>query len=277
MKEFELNCTWGNTFIRKWNCDSPQTPILALHGWLDNSASFTALADHLNAPIIAIDLPGHGYSSHLADGNWYHFVDYAVRLNEVIQKLHLEKFHLMGHSMGAGIGVLYSATFPEQVDTLILLDGAGPMINEAEDAPAILRRSILSRNKPPRRHRLLDLNTAIKLRMIGGQISRASAEILVKGQIRPQDKKFVWSYDEKINFVSPLRLSPAQLGAFLQKVSCPTLLIKASEGIIEKSTYKSIVRQIPKLKVETITGYHHIHMEKSEEVSQVIINFLNMS
>jgi len=47
-----------------------ETPVLALHGWLDNAASFIPLAQHLNETnLIALDFPGHGKSEHRTGAN----------------------------------------------------------------------------------------------------------------------------------------------------------------------------------------------------------------
>ena len=40
-------------------------PTLALHGWLDNAASFEPIAPLLEqCHLVAVDLPGHGLSDH---------------------------------------------------------------------------------------------------------------------------------------------------------------------------------------------------------------------
>ena len=39
-------------------------PVLALHGWLDNAASYVPLATHLECPMVAMDFSGHGHSGH---------------------------------------------------------------------------------------------------------------------------------------------------------------------------------------------------------------------
>jgi pimeloyl-ACP methyl ester carboxylesterase len=97
----------------------PASPlkVLALHGWMDNAATH-----HYTAPaavaagfhVVAIDLPGHGLSSHrgLADG--YGAGSYALAVMEVVEALaHMPHaagggsawrcVTLLAHSMGAGI------------------------------------------------------------------------------------------------------------------------------------------------------------------------------
>jgi len=64
-------CSWG---------DPALPPLLALHGWLDNAASFERLAPLLceHFHIVAIDLAGHGRSQHRPAGLWYHYIDYPA-------------------------------------------------------------------------------------------------------------------------------------------------------------------------------------------------------
>lgn len=56
--------------------------MLGLHGWMDNAGTFDRLAPLLSPSIyfVAVELPGHGLSSHLPAGVPYHFV---VSLNYV--------------------------------------------------------------------------------------------------------------------------------------------------------------------------------------------------
>jgi pimeloyl-ACP methyl ester carboxylesterase len=47
-------------------------PVIALHGWLDNAATFTRLAPMLpGLRILALDFAGHGYSAHRPPGGSY--------------------------------------------------------------------------------------------------------------------------------------------------------------------------------------------------------------
>ena len=61
--------------------------VIGLHGYLDNAASMQALAPHLTSyRYIAIDLAGHGHSSHRPIGAYYNQTDY---LQDHIHHAHL--------------------------------------------------------------------------------------------------------------------------------------------------------------------------------------------
>lgn len=66
------------------------------------SASFDTLVPLLPSKYsyLAIDLPGHGFSSHLPKGCFYHIADYIAILDGIRSKFKWEKLSLLGHSMG---------------------------------------------------------------------------------------------------------------------------------------------------------------------------------
>src|SRR5690606_12628050 len=77
LEEFALDIPMGR--IAGLRGGTPGAPrVLALHGWLDNAASFVPLAAEferagMRLDLVAPDLPGHGRSAHLAPGADYSF------------------------------------------------------------------------------------------------------------------------------------------------------------------------------------------------------------
>ena len=115
MTEFEI--TLNALTVRGIRYGSEDKPeILALHGWLDNAASFEPLSRYLSDyQIIALDFVGHGKSDHRANGAHYHLVDNVQDVHEAIQALGLSELKIIGHSMGGIIAAMYAACFPEMV------------------------------------------------------------------------------------------------------------------------------------------------------------------
>jgi pimeloyl-ACP methyl ester carboxylesterase len=169
--------------------------ILALHGWMDNSASFHYLAPHLvhklggKAEIVAIDLPGHGLSSHKSlDGPPTLLSEGVYYIAEALDQLgwttgddpqkaskHLRDANdgdgggvtLIGHSMGGGLGLVYAAAFPEHVDKLVLLDIYSPLPGESDKSISLIRSHIEARRKGARPNRVYpSLDQAIETRQM---------------------------------------------------------------------------------------------------------------
>ncbi len=101
------------------NSKTTATTVVFIHGWLDNSASFTQVMPQIaklspDTHLVAIDLFGHGFSSH-KPGSYYPFHDYIDDLHQLVTKLSPNRLVLVGHSLGALIASCYSAAFPEKV------------------------------------------------------------------------------------------------------------------------------------------------------------------
>ncbi|MEO0812696.1 MAG: alpha/beta fold hydrolase, partial [Myxococcota bacterium] len=94
-------------------------PVLALHGWLDNAASFAPMAPMLEGcRVVCLDSAGHGRSEHRADHAGYHFIDWIPDVVAAADALGWERFVLMGHSMGAATASLTAGTYPDRVEAL---------------------------------------------------------------------------------------------------------------------------------------------------------------
>ena len=64
--------------------DAHDPPVLMLHGWLDNAASFGGVMPLLpGRRLLAIDLPGHGESDHLPSPSGRHFIDWITHVEDV--------------------------------------------------------------------------------------------------------------------------------------------------------------------------------------------------
>jgi pyruvate dehydrogenase E2 component (dihydrolipoamide acetyltransferase) len=106
-------------------------PLVFLHGFgADlNSWMFTqpALAEGRRA--IALDLPGHGGSQKVLDGA--DAESFAAILDRAAVALGIERFHLVGHSLGGGIALVFAHWQPDHVASLTLIASAqlGPEIN----------------------------------------------------------------------------------------------------------------------------------------------------
>ncbi|MGW8777631.1 alpha/beta fold hydrolase [Streptomyces sp. NPDC055796] len=98
-------------------------PLLALHGHLSEGASFTALAGALGPEwrVIAPDQRGHGDSDRATD---YTRAGYVADLRALVDHLGLDRFAVLGHSLGAFNAFHLAAELPHRVEALVNLDTA---------------------------------------------------------------------------------------------------------------------------------------------------------
>lgn len=247
--------TWG---------DETNPPLLALHGWLDNAASFTPMANLLSKKyyVVALDLPGHGLSDHLPASCHYHFIDTVNIGLQATQALGWKTFSLLGHSMGAGIASLMAGTFPKKIAQLMLIEGLGPLTDECHNAAKRLETYLRYQQRSSLVRGYSSLQQAIDKRVKNNDLSLPAATLLVKRAIIEQQGQFIWRHDQRLLFPSATRLSEAQVHSFLQRITAPSLLILGSGGLAFPETLlKQRMQCIPTLTTHTLEGNHHLHME----------------
>lgn len=253
------------------------SPVLALHGWLDNAASFDRLAERLDGlRIVALDLPGHGRSGRLPVACGHHFVDWVAIVIAAADALGWNRFSLLGHSMGAGISTLVPAVVPERIDRLVLLEGFGPLADAAEAAPSGLAKALLQEAslvaEEPRVFPSLD--EAVAARRRNSDLDVPSARILVERGTRPVSGGVVFVHDPRLKTRSRARFTEEQILAFLREIPCPVLAVRASAGWPFPDELVSMrMAAIAELTVVTVDGGHHVHLTDPERVAPHILAF----
>jgi len=236
-------------------------PVIALHGWLDNANSFARLAPKLSGlRIVAVDFAGHGHSDHRPRGAGYALADYAFDVLCVAEQLGWKQFALLGHSLGAIVSVIIAGSFPERVTRLALIDGivlrSGPDIDAAENMGKALEAQLAHGHKRKSVHPTLD--RAIEARMKGMvAVSREAAELLAQRGLMPVPGGYSWRSDSRLTLPSPLRLTDAQAMSFVRRVTCPTMLVVAEEGMLVN--HPELLDRLP-FTLERLAGGHHLHL-----------------
>ena len=274
--ELELITPYLRLTARAWG-PADGLPVLAVHGWLDNAASFDALAPLLpELRLVALDLPGHGHSAHRPPGTHYHFVDFVPDVVAAADALGWSRFALLGHSMGGGIASFLAAALPERVTHLALIEGLGPPTSNPADGPDHLVKAMAQMNALP--HKRLPLyasvEAAIQARCEAGGLSWQAAAILVERGLQAVEGGFRWRSDPRLRFVSPLYLSEPQILAYMERITAPALLLCGDAGyLISRAYMQERYARIARLRVHILPGGHHPHLEDPAPCARLLQAF----
>jgi 2-succinyl-6-hydroxy-2,4-cyclohexadiene-1-carboxylate synthase len=109
-------------------------PLIFLHGFTGQSASWTAVIDFasLTHRTIAIDLIGHGRTDAPRDTSRYAFDQAVNDLAAVVTKLELRRSAWVGYSMGGRVALGVAQRYPEIVSALILESASPGISNDRE-------------------------------------------------------------------------------------------------------------------------------------------------
>ena len=279
MIEYKLLLAGCECSVAEWNPDG-KTIVLALHGWLDNLATFETLASCMpEIRLIAIDFPGHGHSEHLESGKAYYFIDGLFLIDDLIEHFHLDSVNLLGHSMGGAIATIYAAIQPDRVKNLLLIEALGPVTSPDSKAPENLTKALSQRRalKNKRKPVYPSFEQALAARAEVSEIEPKLIKPLVERALTSIDGGYTWRADSRLRIPSPLRMSEAQLRCILPNILAKTLLIEAKSGLLQSANAEYIQQRKPLVKhleVHLLPGSHHLHLEYPEEIASLVKEFI---
>jgi pimeloyl-ACP methyl ester carboxylesterase len=221
--------------------DNPGPVLLMLHGWKAGADlwfphTVPALAARFH--VIALDLPGYGFSDPVHDRK---LATYATFTNHFCDALGLDDVYLLGHSMGGQIAVAAAAQRLDRFRKLVLVDSAGL----PHKSPR-WREPLGMLTDSSTRHWLL-YPTALRLGV------KSAAGMAVVPVLR-QD--LVMSH--------------------LKSLTMPTLIVWGSRDRIVPLEHGALMaRMIPRARLAIIHGAGHMPFyQKPEEFNRLVTNFL---
>lgn len=256
---------------QQWGDESGK-PVLALHGWLDNSASFVRLAPKLHGlNLVALDMAGHGQSCHRPGTAPYNIWEDVAEVLAIADALNWPRFSLLGHSRGAIVAAMVGSAFAERIERLALIEGLFPEPIASSDAPRQLAKSIIETRQLAKKPLRLfaDIDAAVSARTKGMfPLSEQAARALTERGVRQLEGGYQWSTDQRLLAPSSFKLTKGQIHAFISTISSPTRVILADQGMPKLFPgFAEAARGYPNLELCELAGGHHLHME--DQVDEV--------
>ncbi|XP_072383588.1 probable serine hydrolase [Diabrotica undecimpunctata] len=291
-EEIKVPVPWGHITGKWWGSRAVQ-PIIAIHGWQDNSGTFDNLAPLLVAKgfsIYCIDLPGHGFSSHIPKGlQYYLWYDGVHFLRRVVKYFNWKNITIIGHSLGGGIAFLYASIYPDEISKYVSLDISSPSVRSSQKMIAIAGSSLDKmfdyEKKSADQMPCYDYENMLALMVQAhtGSVDREGCRILLRrGMTKAPHKEgcYLFTRDPRLK-VGVLGFMTMDLVLnFASQIKCEVLNIRASQGLkvdplenydIPLEYIEKYAKKLVRVNVE---GTHHVHLTNAEVVEPAITEFL---
>ncbi|MBM4446338.1 MAG: alpha/beta fold hydrolase [Chloroflexi bacterium] len=252
--------TVGNLNIRYF-AGGQGDPLIVIHGGGDGARSWRENAKELsrNYSVYIPDLPGFGHSQSANDK--FHLPDFVTFIEDFADTLGLERFYLMGHSIGGGIALHYALKFPQKVKGLVLVSSW-----------------------------CLGKETALWVRLLSHPAlckSLGEAGIAILKGVKWLARLFYAPF----KFANPLTRVKMDIGKTmttlrgqttvllnqLSELTMPTLLVWGAGDRIVPAAHAYVAAElIPDCQLHIFEGCgHSVYKQRTEEFSQLLANFLD--
>lgn len=265
--------------------------MLALHGIQDNAATFDKLVPLLEVKsVLALDIPGHGQSSHIPQGFLYYYMD-AVCVMRFVINHHFkwkQPVELLGHSFGSSLSFVYAALYPDQVSKYISLDCSRHAMAAAPNSVVSTLNKTIEKTldyegikEPPEYSYEVLLDLFYKGRKC--RLKKESCDILLsRGTTLLDNGKVRFSRDVRLKLTAVASLTYDDLLELAPKIRCDVLSIQAENGVVKndlrgdiyRKTVEDMIQNSAKSRHIVLPGGHHFHLDNPEPVAREVNAFL---
>lgn len=255
--------------------------VFCVHGISGSCRCWDNVAEALSPQhqVFAMDLRGRGLSEKPASG--YSISHHCRDVQALLKHENIGQVVMLGHSLGALIGLEFAAEFPESVDRLILVDGGGQLSGEqrkkvfAGIQPTLDRLGkIFPSNEAYlnllKRNPLLQPWTPMLEAYYLYELEEADGG--VRSRVKAEHIK-----EEADN------LSGYAVTELYSRIKCPVLILRAPEGmttpdniLLPEQALDKMLREIPDARYVDIAESNHysIVMQPDKGRDKAILDFL---
>jgi pimeloyl-ACP methyl ester carboxylesterase len=219
-----------------WGRDDAPVLVL-LHGWMDVAGSFRFLVDELQGDwhVIAPDWQGFGRTAWRRDGYW--FFDYLADLDAWLRVVSPGvPVHLVGHSLGGNVALLYAGVRGERLRSVVSLDAYGLPAEDASEAPHRLVHWLDTLADLPTLASYADFGAvADRLQRNNPRLTRERAEILAGewAELRADGRVHLRA-DPRHKLRFPTVFRAEEWYAIWSQIRVPTLWVSAADSLLTR-------------------------------------------
>jgi pimeloyl-ACP methyl ester carboxylesterase len=255
---------------------SGQPSIVLLHGFQSNAHTWDTFSQAManTYHVLALDQRGHGDTDWAPDGDYT--PDAFIRdIVGFIDALNVVPTILVGHSMGGRHAAMVAADYPDKVTQVVIVD------TPAEMPPAILDMMAQqpASDTPSEPETFASFEDVIRSGIAQypltpeAELRHANYHNLYRGA----DGKWRWRWD--LTLLERRRLNRSlqlDLYSYLQRVQCPTLLVRGQQSpLLTPDIAQKMVQHLPHGRlVEIPDAAHTVNADKAEAFNALTADFL---
>ena len=248
------------------------TPLLLLHGLRAYAQTWESLAGVLGDDFCcyALDQRGRGLSD-WAESTSYRTESYVDDLEDLVAHLGLQRFALVGHSLGGANALEYARLHPGRLLALVVED-IGPGSSSVGDGAERIRREM---RQTPLVFADWDTARAFWVKSRPG-LSEQGLRSRLAHSMQETAQGVVWRHDQQGIAEARLSIEPVDLWPAVRTLDCPTLFVRGGNSdFLPPATLAAMQEQNSNIRTVEIAGAsHYVHDDQSEEFNRIVAGYL---